>query len=117
VAYELHPHALAVRDEPGEPAVPAASPTLNRRHVPSTAVVVVLGSAMAVVMLQLLVTSLTSFFSLVLAAAGFFLLAEFFLDSVTAVVFLTVGHAGFPTWRSSRTHTACSASRLLPRAS
>ena len=70
--------------------------TLNHRHVPSTAVVMVLGSAMVVVMLQLLVTSLTSFFSLVLGAAGFFLLAEFFLDSVTAIVFLTVGHRRLP---------------------
>ena len=79
-----------------ENLLPRRFATLNRHRVPSTAVVVVLGSAMVVVMLQLLVTSLTSFFSLVLAAAGFFLLAEFFLDSVTAVVFLTIGHRRLP---------------------
>jgi len=42
------------------------------------------------------VSSLSSFFDLVLSGAGFFLLAEFFLDSVTAGVFLTVGHRRLP---------------------
>ncbi len=57
---------------------------------------VALGLTAAVCVLQLFVTSLGSFFDIVLSAAGFFLLAEFFLDSVTGVVFLTVGHNRLP---------------------
>jgi len=64
---------------------------LNRHRVPQFATLTVLVSALLVVAVQLLVTSLATFFNLVLSAAGFFLLAEFFLDSITALVFLTVG--------------------------
>ena len=79
-----------------ERLVPVAFGRLNERRVPHVAIIVTLGSALVVVALQLFVSSLTSFFSLVLSSAGFFLLAEFFLDSVTGVVFLTVGHRRLP---------------------
>lgn len=70
----------------------------HRRRVPWVAIVACLGAA-AVVSLRLLVSTLASFFNLVLSGAGFFLLAGFFLDSVTATVFLTVGHRRLPDLR------------------
>jgi amino acid transporter len=79
-----------------ERLIPGAFARLNRRHVPHVAIIAALGLAAVVVAVQLLVSSLSSFFTLVLSAAGFFLLAEFFLDSVTASVFLTVGHKRLP---------------------
>ena len=79
-----------------ENLIPSAFAKLNRRHVPHVAIITALGLAAVVVTLQLFVSSLASFFTLVLSAAGFFLLAEFFLDSVTAAVFLTVGHKRLP---------------------
>ena len=75
-----------------ERLIPVSFAKLNRRHVPHVAIIASLGSAAIVVAFQLFVTSLGTFFTLVLSGAGFFLLAEFFLDSLTAVVFLTVGH-------------------------
>ena len=75
-----------------EQLIPSSFARLNRRRVPHVAIIAALGLAAVVVAVQLFVSSLSSFFTLVLSAAGFFLLAEFFLDSVTAVVFLTVGH-------------------------
>ena len=82
-----------------ERLVPAGLSRLSRRRVPHVAIVATLGLAGVVCAFELLVSSLGSFFSLVLSAAGFFLLAEFFLDSVTAVVFLTVGHRRLPEVR------------------
>ncbi len=79
-----------------EQLVPAVFGRLNRNRVPHVAIVVTLGSALVIVALQLFVSSLSSFFDLVLSSAGFFLLAEFFLDSVTGAVFLTVGHRRLP---------------------
>jgi amino acid transporter len=79
-----------------ERLVPKGFAKLNHRRVPHVAIAVSLGSAAIVCAVQLFVASLGSFFDLVLSAAGFFLLAEFFLDSVTAVVFLTVGHRRLP---------------------
>jgi amino acid transporter len=79
-----------------ERLVPTSFAKLNRHHVPHVAIVSSLGLAALVCALQLIVSSLGSFFDLVLSAAGFFLLAEFFLDSVTAMVFLTVGHNRLP---------------------
>jgi amino acid transporter len=79
-----------------ERLIPAGFGRLNRHHVPHVAIVGTLGSALIVVAVQLFVTSLTSFFTLVLSAAGFFLLAEFFLDSLTGAVFLTWGHRKLP---------------------
>jgi amino acid transporter len=75
-----------------EHLIPASFARLNRHHVPYIAIITSLGLAGVVVAIQLFVSSLSSFFTLVLSCAGFFLMAEFFLDSVTAVVFLTVGH-------------------------
>ena len=82
-----------------ERMIPAGFGRLNRHHVPHVAIIVVLGSALLVVGVQLFVSSLSSFFDLVLSAAGFFLLAEFFLDSMTGAVFLTVGHRKLPDVR------------------
>jgi amino acid transporter len=79
-----------------ERLIPASFGKLNRHQVPHVAIVASLGLAAVVVGLQLFVSSLGSFFNLVLSGAGFFLLAEFFLDSVTATVFLTVGHKRLP---------------------
>jgi amino acid transporter len=79
-----------------EQLIPRGFGRTNRRQVPHVATVAVLGSTLAVVALETFVTSLGAFFDLVLSAAGFFLLAEFFLDSVTAVVFLTRGHRRLP---------------------
>ncbi len=79
-----------------ERIVPSAFSRVSRRRVPHVAIVISLGAAMAVCAAQLLFSSLGSFFDLVLSTAGFFLLAEFFLDSVTASVFLTVGHRRMP---------------------
>jgi amino acid transporter len=75
-----------------ERLLPPAFASLNRHRVPHVAIIASLGLAAVVCALQLFVASLGSFFGLVLSAAGFFLLAEFFLDSVTAVVFLSTGH-------------------------
>ncbi len=79
-----------------ERLIPSTFGRLNRHQVPHVAIIVALGAAVVVVALQLFVSSLGSFFNLVLAGAGFFLLAEFFLDSVTATVFLTTGHRRLP---------------------
>lgn len=79
-----------------ERLIPPVFSRLSRRNVPHVAIISSLGLALLVVALQVFVTSLGSFFNLVLSAAGFFLLAEFFLDSVTATVFLTVGHRRMP---------------------
>ncbi|MDA8080562.1 MAG: APC family permease [Actinomycetota bacterium] len=61
---------------------------INRRGVPGVATVVTVTAAFAVTLGQALFSSLSSYFGLVLSTAGFFLVAEFFLDSVTAMVFL-----------------------------
>lgn len=79
-----------------EQLIPAAFGRLNRHRVPWVAIAVSLGAATAVVAVQLFATSLGSFFNLVLSGAGFFLLAEFFLDTVTATVFLSTGHRRLP---------------------
>jgi amino acid transporter len=79
-----------------ERLIPVSFGRLNRNRVPAVAIIVTLGTASVVVASQLFVSSLSSFFNLVLSGAGFFLLAEFFLDSVTAVVFLSVGHRMLP---------------------
>jgi amino acid transporter len=75
-----------------ENLIPASFGRTSSRRVPHVATVVVLGLTLIVVALQTFVSSLTSFFGLVLSAAGFFLLAEFFSDTVTAIVFLVRAH-------------------------
>ncbi|MHB1500213.1 MAG: APC family permease [Candidatus Dormibacteria bacterium] len=82
-----------------ERLIPSVFSKLNRRQVPHVAIIASLGLALAVVAAQVFITSLTSFFNMVLSTAGFFLLAEFFLDSVTASVFLTIGHHRVPGTR------------------
>ena len=61
---------------------------ITKRGVPGIATVATLSAAFAVTLGQVLFSSLSAFFGLVLSTAGFFLVAEFFLDSVTAIVFL-----------------------------
>ncbi|MHB1536404.1 MAG: APC family permease [Acidimicrobiales bacterium] len=100
-----------------ERLIPSAFSKLNRHDVPQFATISALGLAAVVVTVQLFVSSLTSFFTLVLSAAGFFLLAEFFLDSVTAAVFLTVGHKRLPHRRLPRARLRPHAHRLLLAAS
>ena len=82
-----------------ERLVPRRFARLNANRVPHVAIVASLSLAALVCALQLFVSSLASFFGLLLSAAGFFLLAEFFLDSITAVVFLTTGHRRLPDVR------------------
>ena len=79
-----------------ENLIPKRFGKTSRRGVPHFATVSVLVLALVVVGIETLVSSLSSFFALVLSAAGFFLLAEFFLGSLTAVVFLTRGHRKLP---------------------
>lgn len=71
-----------------EGLVPKSFSKINKNGVPGFATIVTLGCAFVVTLAQTLFSSLGSFFGLVLSAAGFFLVAEFFLDSVTATVFL-----------------------------
>lgn len=68
----------------------------NRSQAPHVATLTVLGATLLVTGLETFVSSLAGFFSLVLSSAGFFLLAEFFLDSLTCTVFLTTGHRRLP---------------------
>ncbi|MHB8320016.1 MAG: APC family permease [Acidimicrobiales bacterium] len=97
-----------------ENLIPSAFSKLSRSGVPHVAIIVTFGLAAAVVVIELFISSLQAFFSLVLSTAGFFLLAEFLLDSVTAVVFLTVGHRKFPAMHSgSHRHRWMLAGALL----
>lgn len=91
-----------------EGLIPSSFGKLNRNQVPHVAIIVSLGLAAIVVAMQLFLSSLSSFFDLVLSGAGFFLMAEFFLDSVTASVFLTRGHR-----RNPEVHLEPHAHRLL----
>ena len=75
-----------------EGLVPKGFSHVNRRGVPSTATVVTIGAAFGVTALQTLFSSLSSFFGVILSAAGFFLVTEFFMDSLTATVFLRRMH-------------------------
>ncbi|NNN11762.1 MAG: APC family permease [Acidimicrobiaceae bacterium] len=77
-----------------EGLVPVSFSMTNRRSSPSVATIVTIGAAFSVTLAQTLFSSLNSFFGLVLSAAGFFLVLEFFLDSVTATVFLRRFHKG-----------------------
>ncbi len=79
-----------------EGLIPKRFGKVSKRSVPHFAIIVVMGAAFAITVMQLLFTSLASFFGLVLSAAGFFLVAEFLLDSITAFVFLAKGHTKLP---------------------
>ncbi len=79
-----------------ESLIPQVFSKVSKRRVPHVAILVTLGLTIAIASTQLLFSSLNSYFNLVLSTAGFFLLAEFFLDSLTASVFLTVGHRRLP---------------------
>lgn len=79
-----------------ESLIPKRFGSVSRRQVPQFATITVLALTLAVVVVQLFVSSLGNFFNLVLSAAGFFLLAEFFFDILTAIVFLTWRHRQLP---------------------
>jgi amino acid transporter len=79
-----------------ERLLPVGFAKLNKRNVPSLAILVTLSLTFLVVLGETFISSLSSFFNLILSAAGFFLLAEFFMDSLTAVIFLTFGHKRLP---------------------
>jgi amino acid transporter len=79
-----------------ENLIPRGFARTNRAAAPHIATVVVLGATIAVTVLETLVSSLGTFFDLVLSSAGFFLLTEFFLDSLTCTVFLFTGHRRIP---------------------
>lgn len=65
---------------------------LNRLHVPVWAIIGPIGAAVAVVMVQMVFPAVQGLFALVLSAAGFFLVAEFWLDGVTMLMFLLRRH-------------------------
>ena len=75
-----------------EGLLPRSLGRVNARRVPQAATLWTLGAALAVVAAELLFPSVSTFFGVVLSAAGFFLVAEFFLDSLTATVFLRRVH-------------------------
>ncbi|MBC3840182.1 APC family permease [Streptacidiphilus sp. 4-A2] len=75
-----------------EGLLPRGLGRVNRRRVPQAATLCALGAALGVVAVELLFPSVSAFFGVVLSAAGFFLVAEFFLDSLTATVFLRRVH-------------------------
>ncbi len=79
-----------------ENIVPSVFSRLSTRKVPHVATVTILIATMLVCSIQLFFHSISSFFGLVLSTAGFFLLAEFFLDSVVASIFLISGHKKHP---------------------
>ena len=68
--------------------LPSKLGRVNKHRAPQAATLCSLGAALLVVAAELLFPSVSSFFGVVLSAAGFFLVAEFFLDSLTATVFL-----------------------------
>lgn len=101
-----------------EGLLPSGLARLNSRGAPAVATVAILATAFVVTALQLLYHSLESFFALVLSAAGFLLVSEFFLDSLTATVFLRRIHRSMPTDIHSTHHhrsllVASSVSTLL----
>ena len=79
---------------------------LNRRGSPAVATVIVFVAVWLITMLQLFVSSLDTFFAIILSTAGFFLTLEFMLDSFTATIFLWKrhrnGHFGDLSWHSHR---------------
>ncbi|MCI0183074.1 APC family permease [Sulfoacidibacillus ferrooxidans] len=68
--------------------LPQSFATLNRHGSPATVTLIVFALLFMITILQLFVTSLATFFAIILSAAGFFLTLEFTLDSFTASIFL-----------------------------
>jgi amino acid transporter len=87
-----------------ERILPAGLGRTSRRHVPHVAILLTLGAALGVAIVQTAVSSLNTFFATVLASAGFFLVVEFFLDSTTAMVFLWKGHKFQPQTNGGPIH-------------
>lgn len=84
--------------------LPASFAKLNRRGAPALATWAVFLALWVITILQLFVSSLGTFFAVILSAAGFFLTLEFTLDSVTATVFLWRQHARHPHVRHAHAH-------------
>jgi len=68
--------------------IPSSFGSLNKYKSPAFATIVVFAAVWFILILQLFASSLASFFTVVLSAAGFFLTLEFTLDNITAMVFL-----------------------------
>ncbi len=68
--------------------LPKAFARLSARKIPNVAIIISLSAAFAVVSLELFATSLSGFFAQLLSAAGFFLIAEFFIDTLVALFVL-----------------------------
>lgn len=66
----------------------------NHFQTETWSVLLPLGLGWAVIAMQLLFSSLSAVFNLVLSTAGFFLILEFLFDSISAAVFLTRIHRG-----------------------
>ncbi len=96
-----------------EGLVPKSFAKINSNGVPGIATIVTLAAAFAVTLVQTMYSSLSAFFGLVLSAAGFFLVAEFFLDSVTATVFLFRMHNGRDRDSSSHGHRVLLAGSVI----
>ncbi len=84
--------------------LPAPFAKLNRHGSPAMITMIVFGLLWLITILQLFVSSLATFFAIILSAAGFFLTLEFTLDSFTASVFLwrlhRRRHLGDMTWHA-----------------
>ncbi|WP_053960310.1 APC family permease [Sulfobacillus thermosulfidooxidans] len=72
--------------------LPSVLTRFNRFKAPIWAVITPSFVAFGIVCVNLLWTSITSWFNLVLSSAGFFLVLEFLFDSITASVFLSRQH-------------------------
>jgi amino acid transporter len=76
--------------------IPQSFSRVNSRQVPVFGTVLVIGLTALVVIVETFITSLSGFFNLILSSAGFFLLAEFFLDNLSCCVFLFYAHKKLP---------------------
>lgn len=72
--------------------MPVFFASLNRAQAPIVAIVAPIALSMLVLCMRLFFPGTRSFFDLALGAAGFFLVAEFLLDGVNMLYFLTLGH-------------------------
>ncbi|MDA8337030.1 MAG: APC family permease [Peptococcaceae bacterium] len=65
---------------------------LNKHCVPRMAIIIPIMSSIAVVLMQVFFPSMQALFSVVLSAAGFFLVAEFLFDGINMFAFLVLHH-------------------------
>lgn len=65
---------------------------LSKKRVPKWSILIPLILSFATILLEIFFPSFENFFNIVLATAGFFLAAEFFLDSFNTIIFLLKYH-------------------------